>query len=369
MPPGVSVDIKGNADDLSKALGEATKQVSAFGKTLDTGIPTGKIDAVVDVTKKVVKVGKDAAKAGRDAAAAEEQFALGLAQVGISAEENQAAIDKQITASAKLAFTDDEARNSILTLSTATGDLDSAMALLTASQDIARLSGVSLETATDAVAKAVNGTDTALVRMIPGLEAGATGMDTINAASKLAAGQADAFSSSAEAMGIKTQIAVGEAGEAFGSLLLPALAEVGKALGPLLVAFAELAKSLLPIIIPLIEKLAKIAGMAAQAITKIVSAVTRLIDKIKELLGPLREAVDKLGQIDLNPFNGKSASVQSSAPVVSGLQTTSGGSHTKSGVTINIYGDPSVIEAKVTKALRDYARRNGVAAVFTPGRS
>ena len=33
-------------------------------------------------------------------------------------------------------------------------------------------------------------------------------------------------------------------------------------------------------------------------------------------------------------------------------------------VQINIYGDPSVIEAKVTKALRDYARRNGRSAVL-----
>jgi hypothetical protein len=371
MTVGVGVDIKGNAKDLSNALGDATKSVHAFGKTLDTGISTGKFDAATDAIRKVHKVTSKAIKAGKDAAAAEQQFALSLEAAGVSAAVYEDELNAAIRSSQKLAFTDDETRNAIAALTTATHDAGTSIALLSTAQDVARLSGSSLEASADAVAKAFIGNDAALARMIPGLEQGATGFDTIAAASKAAEGQSEAFSKSASAGSAKTKIAMEELGEAIGGLLLPVVQGLFEALTPLLEAFADLVNELLPILVPLIEKLARVAEIAAKAIGKIASAVANLIGKIKELLGPLREAVDGLKNLDLNPFSGKAAPAPAGVAGVSGLQTTttqsSGGRG--GGVTINIYGDPSVIEARVTKALRDYARRNGVGSVFTPGRS
>ena len=371
MTVGVGVDIKGNAKGLSDALGDATKSVHAFGRTLDTGISTGKFDAATDAIKKVAKVTNKALKAGKDAAVAETQFALALDNAGVSSAAYADDMDAAIKASQRMAFTDDETRQALASLVQATGDAGTAISLLATAQDVARLSGNKLEASADAVAKAWTGNDLTLQRMIPGLEKGATGFDTIANASKAAEGQAAAFSKSSAAGAAKTQIAMSELGEAIGRLLLPVVNGLFEALEPLLVEFAELVNSLLPVLVPLIDKLAAAASLAAKAIGKIASAVAGLITKIRELLGPLKEAVAGLKEIDLNPFNGKSGPTPQGMSV-SQLQTPSapqaiGGRG--GGVTINIYGDPSVIEARVTKALRDYARRNGVGSVFAPGRT
>lgn len=370
MVAGVSVDIKGNAKDLSNALGDATKSVKAFGRTIDTGISTGKFDAATDAIKKVYNVTHKAIIAGKDAAAAEQQFALALNQAGLEAGTYEQAMADAIRQSQRMAFTDDETMKSLAALAQATGDTGTAIGLLTVAQDVARLSGAKLEQSADAVAKAFVGNDAALVRMVPGLEAGATGFDSIAAASKAASGQAQAYSESATAGASKTKIAMAELGEAIGGLLLPVVQGLFTALTPLLEAFADLVNELLPILVPLIEKLARVAEIAAKAIGKIASAVSNLIGKIRELLGPLREAVDGLKNLDLNPFNSKA--VPAAASAATGVSTLQSGGVTGGGrgggVTINIYGDPSVIEARVTKALRDYARRNGAGSVFTPGR-
>lgn len=369
MDGNVNIDITGNAKDLEKAIKGATAEIHAFGRSLDTGISTGKIDAATDAIKKVGKVTKDVLVAGKDATVAEKQFADAIANAGIVADNSANGFNAAITASQKLAFTDDETRASLVALAGATHSAEASIALLGAAQDIARQNNVSLEAATDAVAKAYSGQDTALRRMIPGLEQGATGMDTITNATKLAEGAADTYAASATAMGDKARIAFSEAAEAIGGALLPVLAELGKALAPLIVSFAKLVESLLPALLPLISALARVAEIAAKAITKIVDAVTKLIGKIRELLGPLKEAVNGLKNLDLNPFSSKSAPTPAGVGV-SALQTTGGGGGGRGGgVTINIYGDPSVIEARVTKALRDYARRNGAGSVFAPGRT
>jgi hypothetical protein len=365
----INVDITGDAKGLEKAIKGATKEIHAFGQSLDTGVSTGKIDAATDAIKKVGKVTKDVLVAGKDAAAAEDAFALAVKNAGIVADNSANGFDAAVLAAQKMAFTDDEARASLTALAGATHSAEASITLFAQAQDIARLSGSSLESATDAVAKAYAGQDTALLRMLPGLEQGATGMDTITNATKLAEGAADTYASSATAMGDKARIAFSEAAEAIGGALLPVLEDLFIALGPLIIAFAKLLQSLLPALIPLVKALASVAEIAAKAITKIADAVTKLIIKIRELLAPLREAVDGLKNLDLNPFS-RSAVAPSSAylaPSVSGLQS-GGGSRGSGGVTINIYGDPSVIEARVTKALRDYSRRNGVGSVFAPTR-
>jgi hypothetical protein len=364
----VNVDITGNSKDLEKAIQGATKEIKAFGHSLDTGVSTGKIDAATDAIKKVGKVTKEVLVAGKDAAAAEEQFALALSNAGIAADAQASGMNDAVIAAQKMAFTDDEARAALTSLAGATHSASASIALFTQAQDIARLAGVSLESATDAVAKAYAGNDAALARMIPGLEVGATGMDTLSNASDLAKGSADEYAKSATAMGEKARIAFSEVTEAIGGALLPVLAELGKALGPLIISFAKLLQSILPALIPLISALARVATVAAKAITRIADAVTKLIDKIRTLLGPLNKAVEGLRNLDLNPFS-KSVPMAQSAPSVSTLQATGSATRSGGGVTINIYGDPSVIEARVTKALRDYARHNGAASVFTPERT
>lgn len=371
MVAPITVKIDGEVDPLKKALGDASKSVKVFGHDMEVSLPTSKLDIAVEATKLLAKGTKAVASAAKDAAAEEKIFQDAMsAATGESADYN-AALDETIKQSQRLAFTDTETRKALASLTTATGDAAISQELLAGAQDIARLAGVDLEAATDAVAKAYAGSDTALMRMLPGLEKGTDAMGTIENATKLAEGAANTYAASSQAMGDKVKIAFGEIAETVGQALGPALRDLGAALKPLLISFGKLAQQILPPLLKLLERLIGIAARVASAISKIVDAVAKLIAKIRELLAPLTEAVNKLQ--DLIPggkafLSGGAAVSQVATVAAQGVEPAafrSGGG----GVTINIYGDPAVIEARVTKALRDYARRNGAAAIFTPERT
>lgn len=374
MVAPIDVRIVGNADGLNATLHEAGREVDVFGGKVGVQLPP-KMALAVDATKFVAKGIVNVGKAGKDAAAEEQIFADAMAKLGISSDESAAKMDDAITASQKLAFTDTETRKALLSLATATGDADTAIQLLSTAQDVARVSGGTLEQSSDAVAKAFNGQDTQLKRMLPGLADGATSMDTIKNASDLAAGAADTYGKSSAAAGKKAQIAFGELKETVGGELSPALHELGAALRPLIKQLIEIAAVVLPPVLKLLSKMIEIAAKVAGAIGKITDAVGRLMDKLRALIEPIQKVIDKLGQIDLNPFNraqgiigGQTVQV-AAASTRDATATPAVGTKTGGGVTVNIYGDPSVIEARVTSALRAYARRNGVTAVFSPDRN
>lgn len=361
MVAPIKVTINGDTTGLNNALKEGSRSVSIFGNDLGVVLPP-KLNLAVQATKKVVDITHKASSAARDAAAEEAIFADAMVAAGAAQGDWVAQTDEAIAASARLAFTDTETRKAIAALATATGDTEAALDLLTVAQDVARISGVDLEQAADAVAKAQNGQDAALRRMLPGLEKGATAQDTIKAATDLAAGAADNYARSSEAMGKKVRIAFGEIAETVGAALGPSLQELGRALKPLIQQFIQLASKILPPVLSLLSKLISIASKVVTAVNKITSAIGRLIDKIKKLLQPLQEAVNGLRNLDLNPFAAPSAAV-----ATMGASTRASNSN-RGPVTINIYGDPAVIEAKVIRAIRGYQARNGTTAV-TPGKT
>lgn len=364
MPAPIRVQIDGSTEGLDKALKASSKSIKVFGHEMGIEIP-GKVGLAVDAVAAVAKVTVKAGKAAKDSAAEEKIFADTMSSLGLATGDWVEQTDAAIAASQKMAFTDTETRKAIASLATATGDTTAALDLLTVAQDVARLSGVDLETASDAVAKAAAGQDAQLRRLIPGLEKGATASDTIANAQKLAAGAADTYAASSQAMGEKVKIALGEAAEAAGEALGPALKDLGAALKPLLKQLLDLASKVLPPVLDLLSRFITIASKVVTVINKIVSAIGRLISKIRDLLSPLTDAVNKLGQLDFNPFNAVGTATQA-VSVATRAGTTS---NARGGVTINIYGDPAVIEARVVRALRGYQSRNGVGSVFNSGRS
>jgi hypothetical protein len=370
MPlPLLKVIIDGTVDGLTGALDNGNKSIKAFGKEVDTGIPTSKFELAVTAAKGLAKATKTVAVAGKDAAAAEEAFARQLSNVGLAGAASADATQDAITASQKLAFTDDETRNSIVALATASGDMETALGLLTTAQDVARLSGAPLEASADAVAKAFQGNDKALKALVPGLNESATGMDLVAAASDAAAGSADAFAKSSEATKIKATSAFSEIAETVGGALQPAFASLAESLKPVIAALLEILKVILPPLLKVMDAFLKVLTKVLDIVGKLAGAIAKLAEKLQALLAPLGKAVDGLKNLDLNPFS------KGGAPTPAGLAASTFGasqsatSNGRGGVTINIYGDPAVIEARVTKALRDYSRRNGVGSVFAPGRT
>lgn len=399
MPPRgpvLTVIITGSTEGLDKGLKEAEGKIGAFGKK------GGKIGKAAKVAGPIVAIAAAAAKLGSTAdktATAMKGFEQAMLASGASAEDLAGPLKDAVKSATEMAFTGGQARDSLVALQTATGDAAKSAELLAVAQDVARLSGADLTVAADAIAKAYVGQDRALKALLPGLDPAAKGMDAIAEAERLAAGQAENFAGSAEALGIKASMSFKAVANSIGKAVQPAFRALLEALIPVLDALGQLVNALLPVLVPLVTLVAKvftklvnilttlitnvlpvlnrlIAGITrafqkvASVIQTVVGWVQKLIDKINALLAPLQKAVDKLSE--LNPFKGQIAQIVggqqlTAAALTTTPQATAGGAR-GGGVVINIYGDPAVIEAKVTKALRDYARRNGAAAVFAPSR-
>jgi hypothetical protein len=367
---GVSlvVGIVGDTTGLQKSLGDAGVDVKDFGSSaLGTAAKVSVVAGAAVAAGAAIFEMADAAAADR---AEQDKLTAAIKAAGAETANTTAQVEAAIAAGQAKAFSDTETREALQSLVTATGDVGAATNLLTDAQNIARFAGVDLATAADAVAKANAGQDGALRKLLPGLEKGADATDTLAAASKQAAGQADLFAESTDGMKARAGDAFGELTETIGSVFLPILDAIIPALIPILQAFGELVEAILPVLIPLVKLLSKALTVAFGIITKVLGALKGLVEWAKKLLKPLGDVINKLEAI--NPFRGMSfPSFGAATSGVSGLQAESraGGQNAVGPVTINIYGDPAVIEAKVIKALRGYQSRNGVGSVFSPGRS
>lgn len=168
MPVGLVVDIKGDTSNLDSALDKSSGKVGGFGDVLGSlpipalavaGAVTGAAAAVIALT--------DAAAADRDE---QEKLNTAIVAAGAAHGDYTAQVDAAIEAGQAKAFSDSEVRAGLEQLVTATGDVGQATDLLTLAQDVARKSGVSLEDASKAVAKAHAGQTGALEKLLPGME-------------------------------------------------------------------------------------------------------------------------------------------------------------------------------------------------------
>lgn len=353
--PALVVRIVGDTKGLTSALNEADKGVKVFGKS----VSTGGIAAMAGVAGAAVVAGKAlldmtmAAAADRDE---QEKLALAIQKATGSTQDYSAATDAAIASGQALAFTDSETRAALEPLVTSTGDMTKATDQLAIAQDIARLSGVDLATAADAVAKANQGQDKALKTLIPGLTVGADATETLGNAQKLAAGQAKLYGDSTAGASAKMADGMAELGETVGEALLPVLDALLPALTPILKSFGELVKTLLPVLTPLVKLLAQALTTVLGVLLKVVDAVIKFVSWIGKALDKLRELLSKIPGIDKLPGLNLSATPTGSSS--SSRAATTGGA--SAGVIVNIVGDPITIEREVIRALRTYSRRNGV---------
>jgi hypothetical protein len=356
---GLIVSIAGDSKELSKALNVAGVDIKGFGT--DTLATAAKVSVVAGAAVAAGAAIFGMAKAAADDRAEQQKLEAAIASAGAATAISTQQVNDAIAAGQDKAFTDTQTRDALQSLVLATGDVTSATSLLAQAQDIARFAGVDLATASDAVAKAAAGQDTQLARLLPGLEKGATATDTLANASKAAAGQADLYAKSAEGMQARAGDSFSELSETIGEVFLPVLPIIIQ----LIKLFGQLISAVLPILVPILKVVASVLTVVGNVLSVVVGWIIKLVNWITEAIGKIGDFVAKL-----NPLSGiKLPSLpflnSTGTPAgVSALQTSAGGSSVAGGVQINIYGDPSVIEAKVTKALRDYARRNGSAAVL-----
>lgn len=208
--------------------------------------------------------------------AAEDEAAMGrlktaVENTGTAYDSRSKAIDDAIKKGQDLAFTDGETATALATLVALTGDTDEGMRRLSLAQDLARGTGMDLDTAAKLLGKTSEENTSALSRYGIQLGKNATAQDVLNAVDAKFGGQAGTFAESDAGKMLKSQQAMGELSETAGSLLLPVLGLVATATMAFanglstLIGFLEpvtnlIANNLAPILIAVAPALALIGG-------------------------------------------------------------------------------------------------------------
>jgi hypothetical protein len=371
------VRVGGDVAGLNSALGEGGKSVSAFGKSVDLG-GVAKLAGMATVAGGVALAIADMTQAAAADQAEQARLTAAIQAAGAATGDYAAQVDAAIVAGQDRAFSDTQTREALMSLVTATGDVTTATTELSAAQDIARFANVDLATAADAVAKAHAGQDGALRKLLPGLEKGATTADTLANATKLAAGQADAFANSAAGMQARGADAFGELTETIGAAFLPVLEALLPAVIPLIRAFGTLVSAVLPLLTPILRLIGAALGVVVSIITKLVGIITTLIgwlSKAISTLGRFLDAINPLKGISLPslPFlsSAVAPSVGLSAGAFADTRAAGGTVSSRAGLVINVYttGDSIEAERAVVRALTRAQRMNAGLVVPALSRS
>jgi len=227
----LTLKLLADVDNFTKNLKTADNDVKTFGdKVGEFGKKAGLAFAAAGAAA-VAYAGKlavDGVKAAIEDAAAQTKLALTLKNVtGATEAQIQATEDYITKTSLAVGITDDELRPSLERLSRATGDLNKAQKLQAVAIDVAAGSGKSLETVTNALAKAAEGQTASLAKLGIGLTSAqlkTMDMDAITA--KLAdtfENQASAKADTFQGKLTRLQIAFDEGKETVGAFILTAI--------------------------------------------------------------------------------------------------------------------------------------------------
>lgn len=268
--PKVKITFDADLDGLRKGVNGASTEVSGFGdKVKKFGKVAGAAFAAAGVAAAAYagKLLVDGVKAAIEDEAAQAKLATTLTNVTGATNAQIAAVESQLLKTSLLTgITDDELRPSFERLVRATGDSDAALKLQTMAIDVAAGSGKSLESVTNAMAKAQEGNTASLAKLGIGLTAAelkTMSMEEITA--KLAdtfggqaAEQADTFQGKME----RLNVAFAEGKETVGAFVLDAIT-------PMVSGFVNN-------VIPTIQKLAEELG---PKLTPVFTALTEYISE------------------------------------------------------------------------------------------
>jgi hypothetical protein len=241
------------------------------------------------------------ASAIKDAAAdqaAQSKLLAALKARGLATDSVTAAIEAQISAAAKLGFTDDEVRASVEVSTRFTKNYAVAQKMQTVAMDLARATGMSLEEATLAVGKAYQGTGGKLLKNLGITAKGVKGTAALNAILGKTKGSAEAYGKTAEGAFAALSIQAAELKESFGDAFLPAVTKLFIGLQPFLDRFANYIKGATPTIQKFTDELvtkllAKLPGWIAAAEEKFPS-ILRQIGKFADDIKGVGKSADGL---------------------------------------------------------------------------
>ena len=144
-------------------------------------------------------------------------------------------VDGAIATGQKLAFTDDDVRDSFQSLLAATGDTEEALKRQKAAMDLARGANIPLATATKMLGKLNEENIEVFKKLGITIGEGATEADALAAVQAKFGGQAEAYAKSSAGQFEQTKIQMAELQEGIGSALLPIMGALGVLLATVIV--------------------------------------------------------------------------------------------------------------------------------------
>jgi len=371
------VRILGDASGLSKSLDDATSKGKSWSDGLGaTALKIGAVVGVVGVATAAIATMTQAAADDRE----EQDHLIATVQAATGSHQDYTdALNATIAAGQDLAFTDTDVRKGLEALVRATGSVTKSQELMATAQDIARASGVDLETASNAVAKAVAGQDGALRKLMPGLAKGKSATDTLRLAQQAAQGQATRYANSTIGQQERVGQSFDELTETIGATFLPILDAIIPALLPVLKAFGTLISALLPVLVPLVKLLAAALGILARGLVSVVNVLIRMVSWLQSAVAWVQRLLNKIPQIKIPdihlPFISSSAAAGVagvggvSARGLAGPGGFAAAPASSTGIVVNVYGaiDPEGTARAVSRVLAGHAMRTGKASPLLTG--
>lgn len=215
-PAILKVDII--SDFVDKGISEAE---TGLGK-----LNTAAVAASTAIVGGLVVAGAKFAQMAMEDAASADHMANSLRNTAGATDAQIAATEDWITAQGKaLGVADDQLRPAMEALALATGDVGKAQELAALAMDVSAAAGVPVEQAADAIAKAYQGQETALGRLLPGMNQGVLAAGDFAAVQQeladITGGAASANAETAAGQFATLKLQLDEAAESIGAALLP----------------------------------------------------------------------------------------------------------------------------------------------------
>lgn len=290
-------------DAASKNIKTVNKALGTLGKTA-SNIGSDFKKLTFGIAGIAAGIGAFTASAIKDAALDEQATArlnAALKARGLATESVLAAVEKQITAGQKLAFTDDEVRASVEASTRFTKKYADAQKIQNIAMDLARTTGMDLADATIAVGKAYVGAGGKLLKTLGITKKGIKGQEALNALLKKTKGSATAYADTVAGSFETLKIGASELKEQFGKAFLPAIARLFKGLNPYIERLSNLIKANTSklqrwadiIVTKILDKLPALFAEFEANVPKALISVEKFVDKISQigkgadsLLGP-----------------------------------------------------------------------------------
>jgi hypothetical protein len=223
--PKVKITFDADLDELKKGVKSATGEVQSFSdRAADFGKKAALAFAVAGAA--VTAFAVSAVKAAAQDEAAQKKLTDTIKATTDATAQQIAGIDQYVTkTSIAAAVTDDEIRPALARLARSTGDVQQSQDLLALALDLSAASGKSLETTTNALAKANEGSNTALKKLGLGLDENylktASNEQIVKDLTATYGNFSENQAKTAEARFRSMSIAIEESKEAIGAALLP----------------------------------------------------------------------------------------------------------------------------------------------------